>query len=278
LEFVKRGLAFFFTEMDVWWIESPKPSLKAFQQQKEDDLVGNHLYFSAHQNNPWAANIGVYAAKANKYTQEYFAHCIDALKQRPETHDQLVMQQVHLAFENALNNQTFEFGGYWGKDVSPPPVPKVNWPFKGRFWSPHDIAADERPLPTRETMAIHTLCHLPLLNPHGKKMIARELGVYYGFRTDATSYFVVGVDGSGFNNKDVSESAGYYTRIGDHHRRYVALDGPLRTNLYTMSRIEIYQNHVAFQWTVTLLMVIARWSNRILILPQVTISAMDAGS
>jgi hypothetical protein len=249
----------------------------AFQQVQEDQLVGNHLYFSVHQNNPWAANIGVYASKANKYTQEYFEICIDVLKQRPETHDQWVMQQVHHVFEKSLRNETHVFGGNWGEDKSPPPVPNVTWPFKARYWSPHDIAADERPTPTRDTMAIHTLCHMPLLNPHGKKMIARELGVYYGFTTEPKSYFTVGADGSGLQ-QGVAESAGYYTRNGERHRRYVALDEPSRTNLYSMCPEEIYNNPVAFQWTVTVLMVIARWSNRIFILPQVFISQMDAGS
>ena len=32
-ELVKRGIDFFFTEMDVWWIQSPKPQLIQFQQQ-----------------------------------------------------------------------------------------------------------------------------------------------------------------------------------------------------------------------------------------------------
>jgi hypothetical protein len=277
LELIKRGISFFFTEMDVWWIQSPKPSLMAFQQLQEDQLVGNHLYFSAHQKNPWAANIGVYASKANKYTQEYFEICMDILKQRPKTHDQWVLQQVHDVFEKSLRNESHEFVGDWGQDKSPPPVPNVTWPFKARFWSPHDIAADQRPTPTHETMAIHTLCHTPLLNPHGKKMLARELGVYYGFTTEPKSYFAVGVDDSGFQ-QSVVESAGYYTRIGDRHRRYVALDGPSRTNFYSMCPDEIHNNAVAFQWTVTMLMVIARWSNRILILPQVFISQMDAGS
>jgi hypothetical protein len=276
-ELVKRGIAFFFTEMDVWWIQSPKPSLMLFQQQQEDNLVGNHLFFSSHQNNPKAANIGVYAAKANKYTQEYFEICIDVLKQRPKTHDQWAMQQVHHVYQNALYNRTFELFGNWGEE-GPPPVPKVNHPFQARLWSPHEIVADERPTPTLETMAIHTLCIVPLLNPHGKKMMARELGVYYGFRTEPSSYITDGgVNGGSFND-GVSESAGYYTRLGDRHRRYVVLDGPIRTNFYSTCPRDVYHRHELFQWVVTLLMVIAKWSDRILILPQVFWSGHDSGS
>jgi Nucleotide-diphospho-sugar transferase len=275
LELVNRGIAFFFTEMDVWWIESPKSDILAFQKIDSNQTSENHLYFSPHQNNPWAANIGVYASKANKYTQEYFKICIDVLKQRPETHDQWAMQQVHHLFEKTLWGQGFEFGGDWGPK-GPPPVPKVKYPFHARYWGPHTIVADERPMPTSETLAIHTLCSTPLLNPHGKKMIAREIGAYYGFRSNPTPYFTVG-DFQG-SNVAISEAAGYYTRSGSKNRRYLALDGPLRTNFYSTSLIEGYHSNRFFQWTVTVMLAIARWTSRIFILPHVFIADMDAGS
>jgi Nucleotide-diphospho-sugar transferase len=275
LELVKRGIDFFFTEMDVWWIQSPKPSLMAFQAIPEDQPEENHLYFSGHQNNPGAANIGVYAAKSNNRTIEYFETCIDVLQQRPETHDQLAMQQVHDLYKFTLYNRPYKFGGNWGEKV-PPPVPSIKLPFRAKYWGPHDIVADERPTPTSETMAIHTLCHMPLLNPHGKKMIAREIGAYYGFQTNPTPYFTVGRSSEPMVG--ASEVAGYYSRVGADHRRFVALDGPLRTSFYSTSPSDRYHDSRAFQWIATVLLAVAKISNRILILPHVFIADMDAGS
>ncbi|KAG7336522.1 nucleotide-diphospho-sugar transferase [Nitzschia inconspicua] len=274
-ELVNRGIDFFFSEMDVWWIKSPKSSLQAFQDVKNaDQTIRNYLYFSGHQNNPGAANIGVYAAKATNQTKEYFQTCLDLLKQRPKTHDQLVMQQVGWLYESTLNNKSYGFGGNWGEE-DPPPVPPVRFPFKAKFWGPHDIVADERPMPTLETMAIHTLCGVPLLNPHGKKMIAREIGAYYGFVTDPSPNF-----GQRFVY-DVQKSttaAGYYARAGNAYRRYLVLDSSLRTSFYSTSPAHIYYRNDFFEWIVAVLLTIAKWSDRIFILPQVFMAYMDAGS
>ncbi|KAG7359217.1 nucleotide-diphospho-sugar transferase [Nitzschia inconspicua] len=270
-ELVNRGIDFFFSEMDVWWMKSPKTSLKAFQDLGKDITIGNHLYFSSHQNNPGAANIGVYAAKATDRTKEYFRTCIDLLKQRPETHDQLVMHQVVKLYSNALHNQSFELWGNWG-EKGPPPAPSVKLPFQARFWGPHDIVADERPMPTLETMAIHTLCHVPLLNPHGKKMIAREIGAYYGFVTDPN---VLHKDGP---VQKTSNMAGYYARTGSSYRRYLVLDSSLRTNLYSTSPAHVYHKPLFFQWIVAVLLTLAKWTDRIFILPQIFMAHNDAGS
>jgi hypothetical protein len=89
-ELVRRGMPFFFSEMDVFWIQSPKPSLIDFLNEPAQ------LIFSPHQNNPWGANIGVYASKANEGTVDYFGHCLDVLKEKPDTHDQYVMVRVLL--------------------------------------------------------------------------------------------------------------------------------------------------------------------------------------
>ena len=89
-ELLTRGRSFLFSEMDVFWLRSPKPSLLAFLDSSAE------VIFSAHQNNPWAPNIGVYASKANEKTLEYLDHCIDALAKKPKTHDQFVMVSVEL--------------------------------------------------------------------------------------------------------------------------------------------------------------------------------------
>ncbi|KAG7345450.1 nucleotide-diphospho-sugar transferase [Nitzschia inconspicua] len=274
-ELINRGINFFFSEMDVWWIKSPKPSLALFQDISPDQTIENHLYFSGHQNNPLGANIGVYASKATKHTKEYFRVCLDLLKQRPTTHDQWVMHQVSLLYQNTLHNQSFEFSGNWGEE-GPPPMPPVKYPFEARFWGPHEIAADQRPMATLETMAIHTLCNVPLLNPHGKKMIAREIGAYYGFVTDPSQNLL---------HKDVpvqktSNMAGYYAREGKSYRRYLLLDSSRRTNFYSTSPASIFHKNHFFQWIVAFLLTLSKWSDRIFILPQVFMAYRykDAGS
>jgi hypothetical protein len=274
LELVSRGVDFFFTEMDVWWIKSPMKSLIDFQQS-DNRPQQNHLLFSGHQNNPFAPNIGVYAAKANNYSIEYFQTCLEVLKHRPETHDQWAMAEVHRLFEHTLRNQTYQLGGDWGPQ-GPPPTPRVQLPFEGKYWSPHEIVADERPMPTGETMAIHTLCDTPLLNPHGKKMIAKELGAYYGFQTNARPYIIN--EESISKRPPASDVAGYYTRSSTSHRRYLVLDGPIRTNFYSMVIQDQYHDRVQFQWIISLLFAIAKLTDRILILPQVFNADMDAGT
>jgi hypothetical protein len=85
-ELAKLGQPFFFSEMDVFWIQSPIPSLVAFMTNTKHEII-----FSTHQNNVRKPNIGVYAAKANEKTIEYFSSCIQILQEKPSTHDQFVM-------------------------------------------------------------------------------------------------------------------------------------------------------------------------------------------
>ena len=275
MEFVSRGLDFFFTEMDVWWIKSPRKSLIQFQQSNSGPRR-NHLLFSGHQNNPTAPNIGVYAAKSNGFSKEYFQVCLDVLKLRPETHDQWAMAEVHRLFEHTLRNQTYKLGGDWGPK-GPPPTPDVQLAFEAQYWSPHEIVADERPMPTGETMAIHTLCDTPLLNPHGKKMIAKELGAYYGFQTSAGPYRVQEV-ATEKTEEGVIDESGYYNRNSKGHRRYLVLDGPIRSNFYSMVIQDQYHDRGLFQWIIALVFAIAKLTDRILILPQVFNADMDAGT
>jgi hypothetical protein len=91
-EIVKRRVSFFFSEMDVWWLQSPFSSMKEFLGSADHQLM-----FSGHQSGPYRSNIGVYAAKANEKTLEYFDHCIKLLNEKNETHDQYVMVGSHVA-------------------------------------------------------------------------------------------------------------------------------------------------------------------------------------
>jgi hypothetical protein len=70
-ELAVRGIDFFFYEMDVWWLQSPKAIIKDFHSNSDRDLL-----LSSHQNCPMCLNIGVYSVTANEYTKEYFANSV----------------------------------------------------------------------------------------------------------------------------------------------------------------------------------------------------------
>jgi len=294
-ELVKRGIDFLFTEMDVWWIASPKPHLVDFQNRhinNDDNSNDNNdkqiprIYFSPHQNNPTAPNIGVYAVKADKYSEEYFRVCLDILKEKPQTHDQWVLAEVYRLFEAVSQNRTYQLGGSFKPD-GPPKAPWIENPFPAMFFSPHEVVADERPMPTQQTLAIHTLNNAPLQMPHGKKMVAKELGVFYGFHTNpaTTSNTGNGNDNNDDDNNDngndddnTSTAAGYYDRKGKNYRRYMWLDTETRSNFYSITQPNRYHDHQAMEWTMAILIAIARKTDRILVLPQIFDADMDAGS
>ncbi len=265
-DLVKRGINFFFTEMDVWWIRSPKPKLVDFQGNHNDNSDhGKYLYFSGHQNNYRSANIGVFAVVANEFTEEYFRVCLDLLKEKPDTHDQYVMQQVLNLFTERYYGRDMKFGKGRFQPEGAPKTPEIKHPFKSLMFSPHEIVADERPTTMRKTLAIHTLNNRPLQAPHGKKMNAKELGVYYGFRSHPK--------GTPIGNPT---SGGYYDRSGEK-RRYLWLDSELRNNLYSISEPNHFHMKGVFEWTMAILIAIARKTNRILVLPQVFDSGHDSG-
>lgn len=287
-ELVKRGIDFFFTEMDVWWIHSPKSNLIDFQNRHYNQLESKdhnqhqndkHIYFSGHQNNYNAPNIGVYAVKADEYSEEYFRLCLDILEKKPDTHDQWVLAEVHRLFDHTYRNMTYKFGGNFEPD-GPPETPTVQYPFSAKMFSPHEIVADERPMPTHQTLAIHTLNCAPLQMPHGKKMIAKELGAYYGFKTthpgihkndsDSTTPFSDRPSGA--------DNAGYYERSGEIYRKYLWLDGELRSNFYSIAHQDRYHDKSVLRWNMAILIAIARKTNRILVLPQIFDADMDAGT
>ncbi len=263
-ELVKRGIDFFFTEMDVWWIRSPKPNLVDFQKRHDGtkDNIGKHFYVSGHQNNYGSTNIGVYAAKADKFTNEYFRLCLDILNEKPETHDQYVMKDIQRLFMNTYHGKDYELHKAYKPD-GPPKTPKVQYPFEALMFSPHEIVADERPTTTQVTLAIHTLNAKPLQAPQGKQMKAKELGVYYGFHSDTS-------DAN-------APAAGYYDRNGEH-RRYLWLDTEVRNNFFSLVNTNSYHSKQTLEWTMAILIAIARKTNRILVLPQIFNAVFDAGT
>ena len=253
-EFVKRRINFFFTEMDVWWVRSPKQSLMKLRRNSDKDQY--QMYFSTHQYHGSAPNIGVYAARANFKTELYFEICMELLAQRPDTHDQFVMNEVYRLFHETLDGSAYHFTAKSWKP-NPPETPTINnsFAFSAYLWSPNEIASDERPLPTASSLAFHTLCGAPLLLPHGKKMIARELGVYYGFITPVHS--------------DHPKRAGYYERSGPEYRRYIVLDSHLGTNILPSKK-----NKKMVEITMSILFTLAIHTERIVVMPQVAFETM----
>jgi hypothetical protein len=235
-ELTKRRQSFFFFEMDVWFVKSP---LLMIRKQTEDIL------FSGHQNNPEAANIGVFSVLANDASEEYLQICIDILEQSPETHDQAIMQQVGHFLDALRVGKPLRYNS---KRFSKPfpELPKFENPARlGRF-IPYQIVANILPVPSEDTLAIHPLCEGPLRNPHGKKMIAKELGAWHG-------------------------SGGYYER----KNRYLWLDGHTWGGLsITMSwpgfpSMAFYHGLEQLRWIIAASVALARRTNRIWVMPKI---------
>lgn len=237
-ELAKRRQSFFFFEMDVWFVKSPIPIL----QEHDEDIV-----FSGHQDNPQAANIGVYAVIANEATEEYLRICIEIMEQSPDTHDQAIMQQVYIFLDALQAGQPLEYRtGPWAFHHEPlPAIPEFKYrATHGRFL-PYLIASDVRPLVVEGNLAIHTLCGAPLRNPHGKKMVAKELGAWYG-------------------------SGSYYGKSN----RYLWLDGHAWSGLSMaiswpgFGPWELYHDYGQLQWIIAATLALARRTGRIWVMPK----------
>jgi hypothetical protein len=242
LALVEKQQSFFFYEMDVWFIKSPKPILQQFQ---------GDILLSSHQNCPICANIGVYFTKANEATKEYFEVAIQLAEESPNTHDQWIMSQI---FHMQDSRGKFEYGSSW--DPIPTYLPRFGHRIKRGDFSPHEIVADERPYASQMALAIHPLRETPLKDPHGKKMVAKEIGAWYGFR---------GPTGD----------AGYYARKGKA-RRYLMMDGHILNGYSVVMNWEfnggksgIYHDARSLKWTLAVLVALARRTGRILIVPPV---------
>jgi hypothetical protein len=238
-----RNQPFFFFEMDVWFLRSPQTILET----QTSDIV-----FSSHQDNPGTINIGVYSVLATDYSKTFFKLTIDLVKQSPEVHDQMAMQQLVWwidGLQKGVPNDKLEYHGWWNKYR--PPIPDLTALKNASIdiFPPHKIASHVFPLPTDETLAIHTLSGSPLQNPHGKKMVAKELGAWYG----ANDYYST-------------------------DNRYLWLDGHA-WNGYSMTMIwssdanksysEVYHNLKVLQWTTAATIALARRTNRIWVMPKI---------
>jgi Nucleotide-diphospho-sugar transferase len=92
-------------------------------------------------------NIGMYAAKANNATIEYFPHCLDVAITY-QIHDQQLMQELQLVSSRQQS----------GSEVAPR-LPKVTFHnhVDFEFMDSHEIAASEWPRLTLETISVHPL-------------------------------------------------------------------------------------------------------------------------
>jgi hypothetical protein len=182
-------------------------------------------------------------------------------KESPNTHDQYIFGQLLLLAWtiNETGSPGVKFNRMWNPIPKPEyNPPKMNHPLFWGLYTPMEIMAGERPYPTKNTIAIHTLTKNPLRRPFGKKILAKELGAWTGF---------TGTYGDG----------GYYARTGVN-RRYLMMDGHDSPSSYnTVQTFEwdamnaesfLVNSASAFQWTMAVLLSLARRTGRIFIMPK----------
>ena len=242
---VDRDVNFFFYEMDCWFLKSP---LKQLRQQRTDYLV------SSHQWNPTGANIGIFSVRANERSKEFFRNLVDYSSLSPETHDQILMNDLsnlsHRLHEGEKIRSDLgkDHFGRW-KEPIPEKIPNFEHPISREYFDAHEMVASPNPVPTETTVAIHTLDNTPLLPPHGKKMVSKELGSYTGFAGSPET------------------GGGYYKRSGDR-RRYLMADGRVLGG-YSFAQEDVWHNFLQLQWNVAVLVALARRTDRIFILPRI---------
>ena len=271
---VNLNQGFMFYEMDIWFQQSPLPTLRN-EMTSEDDV---DVLMSTHQNNHGAPNIGFYAVRATNATREYFDTCVKLLEQYPHTHDQAIMVSVA-----DLNTELRNGNDAWshlqlhdddGKKVEVS-VPKVEHPIVMKKLNPHVIPSHEWPVPTERTVAMHFLANKPLRHPFGKIMMAKETGLWYGFHSVDSSTPLDESDGR-LKKSDVEETdkqtplAGYYARTGKY-RRYLLLDDDGTLGGHSMQQGSDYHSEWTMRWKIAILVTLAQWTNRILILPKVMV-------
>ncbi|KAL7527036.1 hypothetical protein ACHAWF_002011, partial [Thalassiosira exigua] len=264
---ISREIDFFFYEMDVWFLRSPKPHLASYFSDVDRDVLA-----SSHMNDPMAINIGVYAVRANERTKEYFELCVRMAEESPGTHDQWIMGQLlMLAWIKRTAGGSMKFDRLW----KPPPKsnpPEMNFPPRWGLFTTLEIAAGERPLPSARTLAIHPLTEGPLKKPFGKKVLAKELGAWHGFVGSSTQS-----SSSGGSKLDDDDVAGYYVRRGAR-RRYLWMDGHDSPSSYNAlqsfewdpmdAESYVVNSASAFRWTVAVLLALARRTGRTFVMPK----------
>jgi len=275
-DMVDRGFNYIFYEMDIWWIQPPLPSM---QELIHHELVHQKpmpdILVSGHQDNPAAHNIGFYIVFANERTREFFRELFRILETCPTIFDQFAfgeMLRISLPYvrepPGQFSHKKFAEQCSNSNTSRIPTVPKLRHKTQNNQVLP-GFQAQPWPLVHENTLAIHPLCDAPLRSPNGKKMIAKELGAWYGYQSPSS----MDVSAVGNDHTANPELAGYYQRTGPQYRRYLMLDGRAWMGYDFNERvgpdIGFYHNNQVFTWTVALLVAVARQTSRILILPKV---------
>lgn len=241
-----NGVDFLFFEMDVWFVKNAHRLIVAslLLQEKFDMVV------AAHQNNPTATNIGVYAVRASNKTATFFADCIADSRNKTNAHDQLIFHNM-LTYHRLERLMMVNPKPWKDKPTTPRPLS----PVLAEFLRPHIGVCSTHPVPTDMTIFVHTLGTAPLKEHHGKRIHAKELGVWHGH---ARPLDLLG-----------HELPAYYgPSAHDGRTKYLALDGRALMAL-SISEREGYHNVRWLKAHVAVLVAFAKATGRILILPRI---------
>jgi hypothetical protein len=217
LDLLKRNESFLFFEMDVWFTKSILPLLK---RQWGDMMVSSHQ-------NIVTMNIGVYSVRANVAARDYFQQCLE-VGRVTTMHDQKLMEDL-ATLHDLVRRRELTY-----RQAAQLPNVTVAHPVQVEFMGAHEIVASAQLWPNGASIAVHVLCGAPLRNPHGKKMVAKELGVYYG-------------------------SHGYY----DANQRYIWLDSGMG-NVYSLLQNfnhtgpGIYEHIRPWKWAMATMVYLAK--------------------
>lgn len=253
LWFVEQGHDFVFFEADVWFLKG----IDALWTAAHRDVVTHgesrnthvdrlDLYVGAHQNNPTSANIGVYAARASEATREFFSGLLEEMRLKPKAHDQLLFHNL-LTWHRMRPNQPVS--NDWG---DAPKIPRPQHPAAWAFMDNHAGVASTNPIITQDTVFVHTLGNVPLDSQEGKKIQAKEMGAWHG------------------RGSPPGTPRYYGPAAHDGRTTYLALDGsPL--NGISLCQRDGYHNGRVAKARVAILLALAAYTGRVLLLPRVVV-------
>ena len=253
LWFVQKGYDFVFFEADVWFTKSVDVLWSAahrdvvtYQESRTLPLEEVDLYVAAHQNNPTYTNIGVYAARATDASREFFSGLLEEMRLKPGKHDQLLFHNL-LTWHRMKPSQPVP--GDWG---DAPKIPRPTNPAAWAFIDNHQGVASTHPIITQDTAFVHTLGNVPLDSQEGKKIQSKELGAWHGLGSPpgTPSY--------------------YGASAHDGRTKYLALDGSPLNGISLCERGDYHNGRVA-KARVAVLLALAAYTGRVLLLPRVVV-------
>ena len=253
LWFVQHNYDFVFFEADVWFTKSVDVLWSAahrdvvtYQESRRAPLEDLDLYVAAHQNNPTSTNIGVYAARATDASREFFSGLLEEMRLKPGKHDQLLFHNL-LTWHRMKPSQSVP--GDWG---DAPKVPRPTNPAAWAFIDNHQGVASTHPIITQDTAFVHTLGNVPLDSQEGKKIQSKELGAWHGLGSPPGDAVLLRCFGA--------------RRPHEYHE----LDGsPL--NGISLCERDGYHNGRIAKARVAVLLALAAYTGRVLLLPRVVV-------